>query len=388
MKKLNNTPKYILSLLFICICFIKFACVPCRSLPTDEVKEAIYVYVFFGFPPLGETLFVKNVHLHFSDITGLPVNMISSAFNDGFISAKAEIIRAGRNSILSFSVYYNLSQIVTEKANEYADNVANEFLEALGYKGLDSISRAQNIDNTTNIISLFRQFGFMNYTVNEITPFMKYKPEAGFGRYIDSFLARYVPGTDIIGIVDLYYNVKKTGSTFSWEFVIGGSTGKYVSDEMAEETIDLDEILNNSLPIQTPTQQSAIFVDVEKNQSKVVGGSIITYTLNIKDTQPAGYIIIDEPTTERRKYEDLTTPLNNVIVKVDVGKTDDEPADKLNDYSILLTVAVVSVIIAIAIIIYAKKRRSRKTIREERYLANSSLFFFPCIMYMKLGCII
>ena len=356
MRKLNKIWS-VISVLVTWLCLINFAFIPCKSLPTNDIEQGIYVYAHFEFPPTGEILFVKNVHLYFSKVTALPVNTALSAFNSGFVDAKAEIIRAGRNCFISISIYYDLNQIVTEKANEYADIVADEFLKIFDYITIGNIHKAQSIDNKTNVIRLWRQYGYMDYSLTAMSSFMRYKSTYGFGKFIDNFLTKYVPGTDIVGIVDLYYNVKKTDSMFSWEFVIGGSTGKYLSNENTEETIDVNEIIGNSLPIQTSTHQSEIAIEVEKNESTVIGTSFVTYTLDIKDIQPSGYTTIYEPTIERRKYEDLTTPLNNVIVKVDVRKTDNSS----NDNPGLLTTAVIIVLIIaiVAIIVYAKTRKSK-----------------------------
>lgn len=364
MKK-SNPKKYILSVLLMCLCLANLACVPCKALALDEVKQGIYVDVFIGYYPTGEIPIIKNVHLYISNVTELPVNTGLPAFNDGFISAKTEFVTGGKQSFLSTSVFYNLSQIANETANQYADVVANEFLKVLDYTWLGSICRSQRVDNTTNTVKIFRQFGYLQESMDEIRNFMSYRPTGGFGKFIDNLLPAYVPGTGTTGIVDLYYNVKKVGSTFSWEFMIGGSSSKIIPETTVEteETINLNEMLNNHLPIQASTSQSEIVIDVWKTAET----DRSVYNLSITDIQPTGYTIVDDPTNLIRKYENLTTPLNNVIFKVDVRKTDKPSNDNFTLQTIAAT-AIVITALATVTVIYARKRKIKNQSEKNRTL--------------------
>jgi hypothetical protein len=360
-KKLNKTPKILLLWLLLLWLFVDFACVHCNSSDLEQKpKEGIYVYMFFAFPPTGETLIVKNVHLSFTNVSS-PINTAIPAF-DELIECKCEIIRVGWKCFVSVMSRYPSG---VANANQHADVVANEFLRVFNKTGLSSIHKAQKIDDTTNTIRLWRQFGYMDYQVFQVEPFLRYKPSMGFADLVTrDFLSKYVPGTDIIGLVDLYYRGTKNGSTFSWEFVIGASEAKLTFG--TEETINLNELLNNSLPIHASTKQSEIRIDIEKTTTRKIHDTIETYTLTLKDIYPDSCHLIEE----QIRYEDLTTPVDNVIVtvKVEVKKVKD------NDLIFIALIAVgVSAGVITTIAIFLKKIKKFKEEKTPLQYKNKSM---------------
>jgi hypothetical protein len=294
--------------------------------------------------------------LTFNDITGLPVNTTLSAFNDGFIEAKVEIIRQGRKCFIAVTAYYNLSRTGTETADEYANDIANEFLKVFGYN-LNSIHQHHEINSSTNTIKVVQQFGYLDYSMYGISPFLKYRPTDGFGKLIDNFLPLYVPGSDVIGLIDLYYNViaLKNESTFSWGFTIGGYTSRIFSGE-STETINLNELIGNSMPIVASTPESEINIEIEKTQSMRIDGSIVTYTLNVSNITPDGYTIAHKSSIEQIKYKDLTNSLDNVIVTVGIS----EVKSPNIDWTLIGVVVCVCIAILATVLYFRKKSKNSR----------------------------
>jgi len=350
---MTKIPKYALLLLLVWLCFNGISINSSHA--TQEFEENIYVLIFFGFPP-GETLLVQNCRLEFKNIPNdnPPINTSLEAFNDAFISAEF----GGMGYSMFLNAYYR-SSIQIEKAYGYADEIAQEFLRAFNCANLQRIAKSHEIDEITNTIKIKQQFKYPSF-VEQIL--LKYKPKIGFGKFIDDFLKKYVPGDETTGLTDLYYTLQKTYSGFSWNFVIGATVGKPLLAKETEYIIDLNELLNNSLPILASTHRSSIVIEVQKNRIRKIGNSFVTYTLTVKDIDPSGYDIVDTEDYYVRKYEDLTTPLNDVIVKVKVGKTISPP-----DYPWM---AIAIGIIALIVVICVKegKIKKRNIKRRENFL--------------------
>jgi hypothetical protein len=343
--------KYVLLLLLVWLCCSSMTVG--NSYSQESFEENIYVQVFFAFPPLGEPMIVQDVYLEFKNISdGPPINTSLEAFSDGFISAEFK----GMGYFMSIDAYYQ-SNIPVEKTYVYTDEITQEFIRAFDCPNLQRIAKSHQINEASNTIKIKQQFEYSSW-VEQIL--LKYKPKIGFGKFIDDFLKKYVPGGETIGLTDLYYTLQKTYSGFSWNFVIGAATGKPLLAEETEYIIDLNELLNNSLPILASTHQSSIIIEIEKNRTSKIGDSILTYTLTPEDIHPNGYTIIDTEYYYVRKYEDLTTPLNDVIVKVKIGKIPSH-----DDYPWMATTIGIIVTIAVIVVAYAKKRKIKEKHKDE-----------------------
>jgi len=322
----------------------------------QEFEENIYVQVFFAFPPLGETMLVQDVYLEFKNIpdNNPPINTSLEAFRDAFVKADFK----GMGYFMSIDAYYQ-SNIPIEKAYVYADVITQEFLKVFDYPQMQRISKSHQIDDATNTIKIKQQFNCTTPSAHKIL--LKYKPEIGFGKLIDNFLEKYTASdaSGTTGLTDMYYTLQKTNLGFSWNLVIGGSIGKTFSSNTTE-IINLNELLNNSLPILASTYQSSIIIEIEKNRTRKIGDSILTYTLTLEDIRPSGYDIIDTEYYYVRRYEDLTTPLNDVIVKVKIGKIPSH-----NDYPWVATIIGIIVTIAVIVVAYAKKRKIKEKHKDE-----------------------
>ena len=335
--------KYALLLLLVLLCSNMTVG---NSYSQESFQENIYVQVFFAFPPLGETMLVQDVYLEFKNIldNNPPINTSLEAFNDPFIKANFK----GMGYYVNIDVHY-LSSIQVEKAYAYADEIAQDFLRVFDFSDIQKTTKSHQINENEVIIKQY----FKCATPTAEETLMKYTPKEGFGKFIGNLVAK--PRTDKSGLVDFYYTLQKNGSNFFWNFVIGYSMGKSLDGD-AEETINLNELLNNSQPILASTHQSSIIIEIEKNQSRKIGDSVLTYTLTLEDIHPSGYKIIDTEYYYVRKYEDLTTPLNNVIVKVKIGKIPSH-----NDYLWVATIIGIIVTIAVIVVACVKKRKQEET---------------------------
>jgi hypothetical protein len=341
--RITEIPKYALLLLLVWLWYSTV--VIDNSYAQEPIEENIYVQVFFAFPPLGEPMLVQDVYLEFKNIPDNypPINTSLEAFNDPFIKADFK----GMGYYVNIDVHY-LSSIQVEKAYAYADEIAQDFLRVFDFPDIQKTTKSHQIDENEVIIKQY--FKCATPTAEEIL--MKYTPKEGFGKFIGNLVAK--PRTDKSSLVDFYYTLQKNGSNFFWNFVIGYSMGKSL-DGGTEETISLNELLNNSLPILASTHQSSIIIEIEKNRTSKIGDSILTYTLSLEDIHPSGYDIIDTEYYYVRKYEDLTTPLNNVIVKVKIGKIPSH-----NDYPwMAITIGIIGSI-AVIVVACVKKRKTKK----------------------------
>jgi hypothetical protein len=356
--------KYALLLLLVLLCSNMTVG---NSYSQESFQENIYVQVFLGFPP-GETLLVQNTVLEFKNIPdGPPINTSLEAFNDPFVKADFK----GIGYFMNIDVYY-LSTVQIEKAYTYADQITQEFLKVFDYPQMQRISKSHQIDDATNTIKIKQQFNCTTPSAHMIL--LKYKPEIGFGKLIDNFLEKYTASdaSGTTGLTDMYYTLQKTNLGFSWNLVIGGSIGKTFSSNTTE-IINLNELLNNSLPILASTHQSSIIIEIEKNRTRKIGDSILTYTLIPEDIRPDGYAIIDTEYYYVRRYEDLTTPLNDVIVKVKIGKI------LPHDYPwMAITIGIIGTI-AVIVVACVKKRKTRRNIkmRRKKISSDHSPFFCP-----------
>ncbi|MBS7633635.1 hypothetical protein KEJ15_08515 [Candidatus Bathyarchaeota archaeon] len=359
MDEKSKLLKYVL-LLLIWSSYINSTCIN-ETLAVDlypsKLKEAIYVYVFFALPPIGDVMLCKNTHLAFNDITKLPVNTTLPAFNNGFIEARSEIIRAGDKCFLSINVYYNLNLTDVAKANEHADECSHEFLRVFGYT-LNNIHQYQIINNETNIIRVGRQFGYIPYSVSGLTPFLRYKPNDGLAILIDNMISVYVPGTSTIGFVDLFYEIEKNQSGFTWSFVIGGSKGEILSKNGIEE-INLNGLLNNDVPI-VGSQQSAISLEIQRFFLRKNGEITMNYSLEVISVHPDESKFVSESNEIQVIYDNLTGPIDNVIVQLEVGIQSNSTA-WLEKYWFLIVVIVGGIMGGLLTVLYLNKRWYKAT---------------------------
>jgi hypothetical protein len=315
----------------------------------------MYVSVFLV--PGEKMMLVKNIILNFEDvITGPPVNITIPAFNNGFTGAKCELIRQARKCVIHFEINHS-SVIGGSAANTYADIITQEFLNVFGYTGLNKTYEFQETKETTIVTR--KWFGYIDYNVQKVSLFLKYKPVNGcFSKLInDRLLNKYVITEDpVTGILPTYTLKKNLDSSFSWSFDILCSTSTTFSSDIKEYTdvIDLKELLNSNVPIvETSCQQAAIIIVIQ-NITRVNADR--TYIIDIKDIQPEGYTIENSELlldSVDIKYEPLT-PVENIIINISISPS---TSDQNPFIPILIAIAVTASIIASFFILRKKRRR-------------------------------
>jgi hypothetical protein len=357
VSKINGILRCQLLILSIWLCSLGFVGIPYGLAGEQEIKpkEAMFVSVFLV--PGEKMMLVKNVILNFEDvIIGPPVNITIPAFNNGFTGAKCELIRQARKCVIHFEI--NHSSVIGESAaNTYADIVAQEFLNIFGYTGLNKTYEFQETKETTIVTR--KWFGYIDYNVQKVSLFLKYKPINGcFSELInDRLLDKYVITEDpVSGILPTYTLKKNLDSSFSWGFEIMSSTSTTFSSDIKEYTdaINLKELLNSNIPIvETPCQQASI-IFVIQNITRVNADK--TYIIDIKDIRPEGYTIAKSellPDSVDIKYEPLT-PIDNITIDINVNSS---TSDQNPFILILILIAIAVTTLIIAFFLLRKKRK-------------------------------
>ena len=360
VSKINGILRCSLLILLLWLCFLGLVCISCSSASGQEVKpkETMYVSIWLDANKWTVTL-VKNVIFYSENVAiELPLNSTLPAFSNGFIGVKCELIPEARKFVLYFEITHS-SVIGNITANDYADDIIQEFLKAFGYTGMSRVYEYQETVGSTIVTR--KTFGSLDYTIENVSPFFKYKPaDSCFSRLInDRLLSKYVPGDSVTSIHPIYTLKKDANSAFSWNFEVRTTTSTGFSPNIKEyaDVIDLKELLNSNIPIvETPCQQASI-IFVIQNITRVNADK--TYITDIKDIRPEGYTIAKSellPDSVDIKYEPLT-PIDNITIDINVNSsTSDQNPFILILILILIAIAVTTLIIAFFLL---RKKRKR-----------------------------
>jgi len=346
----------LLLLLISAICF-DIVCTRCNGEQgSSNITEIMSIDIIPD--PRQEMTIGKKVELHFYNLTtGPPVNTALPAFANGLLGVDCGLIREARKCSISFDISY-ISSIGETQAYAYADAVSGEFLNAFGYTNLNNISKTKEVTGTT--ITIHSLFGRLDYTKQTVSMFIKYKPTNGcFAKLIgDGLLDKYVitDSPDVI-MESTYTLTKNDQSGFLWNFKIFASSIKTWPSNANEykDTIDAKELLNIATPIvETPDQQSAIIIVI--NNVTTWHGK--TYTIDVKNIQPEGYIIQDSEFWANSidiKYEPLKSSIENITIDISI-----DPLNSEQNPLILIGIAIVVTAFIIASFIFLRKRWKRR----------------------------
>ncbi|MGB9622325.1 MAG: hypothetical protein ACPL07_00635 [Candidatus Bathyarchaeia archaeon] len=356
--------KLLISLTFLVwLCFFNFASIPLGFAKTDY-KETMEAMVFFSAHP-GELRLVKNIHLIFENMsTGPPINSSITALNDGFLELKCSLETKAVNGLfVKFDVYFEPS-IDNEIANLYTDNITSEIVEAFNYSGLNLSWKDQGIREGK--MWVYRSFRIIPITKENVLTFLKFAPKNGFSRFIEGLVDKYFPGDSTTGLSPEYW-LKKRDSDFRWDLVITGMSSDLLPWDVHKYSysISLKELLNTTSPIvEELSENQQIIILYEKNHTELLSRGITTYTIDIDNIQPSGYIVgpSDWPNWTEIRYEPLF-PMEDIVVRMNLNSfTQSDSRGQL----IRLAIAAIIILVALLMVILwmAKKRKGGERVVE------------------------
>jgi len=309
--------------------------------------------MFINYHPAYGSWVAKIVVLEFKGVEGLPIQINSPAFEDGFRKARIFWMPWGTQGYAIRLVMEYDPSINYETASAYASTISEEVMKIINQTKLPTFFRKTFLDNATNIVIAIVDHGFLPEALSSIEGLLEYRPRGGFADLItESFLQNYVPGkidsTGRLGqsLTELEYSLQKINNSYRWDFKISISLHTELKDEEWDETLDLNSLLFNDRPIEPSEQRtSEIIVEMPKYHKIPTG----TYEMSIEDISPSQSV--EEDDWMRVTYQ-LTAPIDNVVATVKVSKL--RPSfewDKI--------IAIVLVIVALAVIaiLFLKKRK-------------------------------
>ena len=340
--------KCLATLLLVCLCFLSLPQTSCASSLTGfKPRERLHLWILLSEHP-GELRLVRNVQLIFENTIGPPINTSLPAFNNGFIELEYALTPEVGKFFVTFNIFFDLN-VDNETASSYADDIINEFFRVYNYQGLELLWKSQGIWESKIVVH--KSFGYMPYTKEKVSTFLKFRPVEGFGMFIDSLLNKYVPGNATTGLSVSYW-LKKTES-FQWDLKVSCTTSSlfpwYPHNYSA--TIDVNELLNDDLSKVQFSQKQQVEISIETNKTLQLTKGLTTYTTTIESIQPAGYTISNHeytPDFAQIKYEVPTMP--NIIVKICIDSTVKNETFQLHPLLVTILLGVVTVFIVYLIL--------------------------------------
>ncbi|MDI6826842.1 MAG: hypothetical protein QMD36_06735 [Candidatus Aenigmarchaeota archaeon] len=303
-----SSKKIDVMLLLLLFSFTGFAHGP----PENSFNSEQVLYVLTFFPD--STRIAMMVVFDFKDIA-VPINTSLPIFKD-LQTAKYRAKKEVGKWHSVFSGSFKTTSL--DAANEATDKICEKLLEVFELP-LGIIESSHRINNVTGTIETYRKLQYAPYDMTITEKLLRHKPSEGFGRLITSnFLRKYVPGDATSGIEIIWGIGKrnKNADDFYWRLMLtcASSTPFEVNKEIE---INLNELLVNVEPVQIH-ENSKILLEVEKKREFRTG----TYSLNIVDISPAGYIEEDRGATILITY---LPPLQveNIILKLRISRGTD-----------------------------------------------------------------
>jgi hypothetical protein len=292
--------------------------------------------------PVSSNALVKNVEINSSNTIDLPINYSVEAFNDHFKSAKYVLVREGKNFVAYLIVTYTTMD--AGKAENYTDDILSQFL-GLFNLNLSVIDKDHTFDNATSSIIVSRKLGYIEYQVEPVEEFLKYKGN-GFGGLIsDEFLSIYVPGDSYTGC-SIEYILESVDGAFSWRFSSLFSQRVAYSLDEGHVDINLNETFHAA--IKPSVESSKIFIEFYEDKATEVG----TYAMSLLSTTPNYTAISEEEGVVTVTYDWTSINSTNLVLQIGVQKnTSDDNIVKL------AVIAVAVSILSITIFVVAKKRK-------------------------------
>jgi len=340
--------------LWLWLCLLNITWASYLSVETEtEYKETIYVNVFFGFPSREELLLVKNIAIVFENMTNVPVNTTLKAFSE-LIKLKFDFVSAGDKAFVTFNIYF-ASSVNNLTACYYANDIIKNFLIAFEYHNLDLLW--ENNGLREGMMWVHKSFGYIPYTIETVSKFLRYKPTEGFARFINGFLESYMLTRGLLPS----YTLEKIGQNFYWTIEILGTKNEQLKPNVRNHliTINVKEMLNTSSRlIEESSENQRVIIAIEKNRTLEINQKHVTYTIDIKNISPEGFIIGSSGrwlNTVEIRYEPVF-PMENIIVEVVINSW--APAQFTWEEVVIISTFIA--LIALCVIGFIRKRRNVK----------------------------
>ena len=317
-------------------------------------KETIRMAMFINYHPAYGSWVDKIVVLEFEGVEGLPIQINSPAFEDGFRKARILWMPWGTQGYAIRLVMEYDPSINNETASAYASTISEEVMKIINQTKLPTFFTKTYLDNATNTVIAIVDRGFLPEALSSIEGLLEYRPKGGFADLItESFLQNYVPAkidsTGRLGrsLTELEYSLQKINNSYSWNFKISISFHIDLKDEDWVEILDLNSLLLNDGRIEPSEQRtSEIIVEMPKYHKIPTG----TYEMSIESIFPP-QSVKEEDDWIRVTYQ-LTAPIDNVVATVKVSKL--KPSF---EWEKIIAIVIVMVALTVIVILFLKKRK-------------------------------
>ncbi|MGB9756277.1 MAG: hypothetical protein ACPLVJ_00640 [Candidatus Bathyarchaeales archaeon] len=324
---------------------------------TSSTAQTLFVSCFLSDHPQ-EMRLVRNVRLIFENTTGPPINTSLPSFNSGFVKLEYALTPEVGKFFITFNIFFDLS-LDNTTVKSYADDIINEFLSTFNYQELPLLWESAGTYQGQRVIH--KSFGYMQYTRDNVSTFLKFKPTEGFGAFIDSLLNKYVPGNATTGLTASYW-LSRTESQLEWNLRVNGASSSvpwYPHDYSV--VIDVNELLGDDLSKIQPSPNQQIEISIETNKTLVLTKGLTTYTTTIENIHPEGYTISNINGSDRVEVKYETLPREDIVIKMNINSSTQNQIQDDDIYRLILyvTSGICAFLITYAVLrfLFSKEKR-------------------------------
>lgn len=320
----------------------------------SKPSEVIRIAMFIDYHPAYGSWVSKIIAMDFEDVDGLPLQINSPPFGEGFVRAEIFWMPFGAEGYAIGLIMKFDPSINNETAVEYATTVSEDVMKIMNQADLAIFFKKSFIDNRTNTRTVIIHRGFLPRTLDSVKGLLEYRPQKGFASLItEELLQKLIPGeideTGVFGkaLSELRYMLVKVNNRYQWNFRIQFSIHSALGGEKWIETLDLNSLLLNNEPIQpSPERASEIIVEMPKRHSIPSG----IYEVCFEALHPDG--VVEKYYEWVRVVYNVTSPIDNVIATIRV-----ERVEAVNGYGQFIIIGLIVIALAFAVILIWKKRR-------------------------------
>lgn len=353
--KSSRKQKTLLLLLTISVSFV--------SLPskadgaTATSKETIFAAIWISYHPAYEPHVTKMVLLDFENVQGLPIPINTPPFDEYFLGAEIKLMPWGAEGYRIRVLTKFDPSIDNETAMEYGRRICDLVMESINKTKLKTtFERLYPPYKLTkeNAKILLIDKGYLSDNFESIKNLLKFRPTDGFAELLtDDLLRKAIPMQGGVFIDNklsrLDYILKKSGNSFSWQFIISFNTQTPLPDKDKHwiEELDIGEVLLKGSKTIRPAKGrvSRIIIEIPKKWRTPVG----TYSMSLSAVAPLGQI---EDGNYTHVFYNVTQPIDNVVAEIEIK------LEEAFDRKIILTIALV-ICLGIGVLLLAKKIRRR-----------------------------
>ena len=323
--------------------------------------------LFINYHPAYGSWLSKIIVLEFEDVEGLPLEIDSPPFNDGFIKARIFWMPWGRQGYAIRLVMEYDPSVSNETVMEYASVVSEEVMELINQTSLPIFFKKVYKDNSTNTLVAIIDHGYLPEALDSLRGLLKYRPREGFADLItDDFLRNYIPGeyydsTGVHGqwLTELEYTLRKTNDSYRWAFKLSFSVQTALKNGEWTEILNLNSLLLSNDSINPSTQ---------RNSTIIV--QMLKYHRIRQETYEVSFESVYPPQTVREENDwilvtyQVTAPIDNVVATIKVSKL--KPSLEWDEI-----IAIIFIVATLAIIVTFFIKKKRKGVKKLEENANN-----------------